>query len=220
MDTEHYENVPSPERPVIAMGTPLEMQIDGISERFFGILVGIVAGECLIIRGQFDSLEGQATEGNKVTVRYIHEGAVNAFSSEWLGAIATPVELAFIRYPEAIEALELRAQKRAECFLPAELIIRNEIYSGTIQDISEGGCRFILDISGGRESPAINEAERVILMVPTPEAGEKQEIAGEARSVHFTAEFDGEEMHVGIQFQDEPGESLKRIAESVSALEV
>jgi len=220
MNTELYDNATSEEDPTITLGTALQFQIDGVSERFSGVFVGMVAGECLIIRGQFESLEGRLVEGHKTTARYTHEGAVNAFASEFMGAITTPVGLAFIKYPEEIEAVELRAHKRMECFLPAELIIRNETYSGTIQDISEKGCRFILDVSGGRESPAINEAERVTLVVQMPEAEERQEISGEARNVHFNAEFDTEEMHMGVRFQDETSESLKRIAEHVLAAEL
>jgi len=216
MDTQDYEDVSSPKGPVIALGTPVQLQIDGVSERLYGVLVGMIAGECLIIRGQFDSLEGQAIEGKKATVGYPHEGAANTFASEWMGAITTPVELAFVKYPEEIEVRELRAHERMECFLPAELIIRNETYAGTIQDISERGCKFILNISGGRESPEINEPERVTLLVHMPEAEERQEISGEARNVHFSAAFDAEEMHVGIQFLGEASEGLKRIAEDVS----
>ena len=149
MNTERYDNAAPEEGPPIALGTALQLQIDGISERVSGVLVGIVSGECLIVRGQFESLEGRLAEGHKTTVRYSHEGAVNTFASEFMGVITTPVELAFIKHPEQIEAIELRSHKRMECFLPAELIIRNEIYSGTIQDVSEKGCKFILDVSGG-----------------------------------------------------------------------
>jgi len=220
MNTELYDNATSEEGPLIALGTALQFQIDGVSERFSGVLVGMVAGEYLVIRGQFESLEGQLIEGHKTSVRYAHEGAVNAFASEFMGAITTPVELAFIKHPEEIEAIEIRAHNRMECFLPAELIIRNEICSGTIQDISEKGCKFILDVSGGRESPAIGESERVTLVVQMPEVEEKQEISGEVKNVHCNAEFDTEEMHVGIKFQDETSESLKRIAEHISTVEL
>jgi hypothetical protein len=214
MKTKPFDDAPSEEGPPIALGTSLALEIDGVAERLSGILVGIVPGECLIVRGQFESLEGQGAEGRTITVQYSREGAANSFASEFMGAITTPLELAFIAYPEEIEAIELRAHKRRECFLPAELVVRNEIYAGAIQDISEKGCKFILDVSGGRESPAIEGSEQVILVVEAPEGEERQEIAGEARNVHFNAEFDAEEMQVGIKFQDEAPESLKSTIEN------
>lgn len=219
MSTEGYINASAEEGLVLAIGTALQAQIAGVSERISGVLVGVVAGECLIIRGQFDSLEGLSVEGQRATVHYIQQGARKAFAGEWIGAITSPVELAFIKYPEEIETIELRAHKREECFLPADIKIRNEVYSGIVQDISEKGCRFILDVSGGGEAPAIGKAEQVIVVVHLPEAEEKEEIAGEVRNAHFAAEFDTEEMHVGIEFQDETPESLKRIAENIMAAE-
>ena len=220
VNTEYRDNASLEEGPTIALGTELSLQLEGTPERISAVVAGVVAGECLIIRGAFDSLEGQVVEGSRATVRYTQHGAMNTFASQWMGAIQTPVDVAFITYPEAIEASELRACQRKECFLPAELIIRNEAYLGTVQDISEKGCKFIRDVSGGRDAPAVDEFERVILVVQMPEGEDRREISGEVRNVCLHAEFDTEEMHVGVKFQDETAESLKGIVDYASAVEL
>jgi len=204
----------------IMPGIPLQLQIEGIFGSLKGVLAGMVPDEYLIIQGQFSGIADKLFKGNRATVRYVQKGVVYGFSSEFIGVILTPVELAFIKYPEKVETIELRSHKRIECFLPAELIFGKERHQGTILDISEGGCRCLIKASNEKELPALKINEQLTLMFQVPGIEGNQTISGEIRDTHYNLQFDTEEMRLGVKFHEDTSEVLKKIAEYIFSIDL
>jgi c-di-GMP-binding flagellar brake protein YcgR len=172
-----------------------------------------VPNEYLIIQGQFYDIEEKLCRESKTTARYVHEGIVCAFSSQLIEVIATPVELGFLTYPEKIEPIQLRSNRRIECFLPAELVIRGDKYQVVIRDISEGGCRLRGKLPKGKTSLAIARNDQLTLVAQLPEDEHAQIILGEVRRIQFLSDFDAEEMDIGVKFHKRGLENLKTIIE-------
>jgi hypothetical protein len=213
MNTEHKANNKAEKNLIIALGTTLHLNIDGVADGLTGVLVGMVPNEYLIIQGQFYDIEDKLCKESKAIVRYVHEAIVYKFSSQLLGVISTPVELGFLAYPEEIETIELRSNKRIECFLPAELVIRGEKYQVVIRDISEGGCRLKAKLPKGKALPAITSNDQLTLIAQLSGKEYPQLILGEVRHIQFLSDFDAEEMHIGAKFHERGLEDLKTIIE-------
>lgn len=216
VDTEHTANDKTEKDQIIALGTTLHLNIDGVADGLTGVLVGIVPNEYLIIQGQFYDIKNKLGKDNKATVRYVHEDMVSKFSSQLVGVIATPVELGFLTYPEAIKTIDLRSHRRIECFLPTELLIRGEKYRVVIRDISEGGCRLTARLPKGKALPAITRNDQLTLIAQVSGEGYPQLILGEVRHIQFFSDFDAEQMHIGVKFHERGLKDLQTIIEQNS----
>lgn len=216
MNIKHKANNKTEQNLTLPLGTRLHFKIDEVADRFTGVLVGMVPKEYLIIQGQFSDIEDKLGKDNKTTVRYVHEKIAYTFSCQLLGVIATPVELGFLTYPEKIETIELRFNRRRECFLPAELVIRGEKYQVVICDISEGGCRLKAKLPKGKALPAITSNEHLTLVARLAGKEHPQLILGEVRHIQYNADFDSEEMEIGVKFHERGLRDLKAIIEQNS----
>ncbi len=131
------------------VGTILDIQIEGEKEGLTSKVIGVVEGKYLIIRmpplHSMGDVSNLPSEGNTVIVRYMHKGAVYRFESRIKHFITTPVKVIFIEYPEKIENQNLRAHKRIDCYLPANVKVADNTIGVTIADISRGGCQVTVE---------------------------------------------------------------------------
>ncbi len=131
------------------IGTALKIQIEGTKTRMISELIGMDEGEYLVIKMpsvQFvGSLSNLLYKGNSIIIRYLHKGTIFGFKSYISHFITNPAKLIFIEYPKRIESHDLRAHKRLDCYLPADVKIMDNTIGGTVTDISREGCRFVIE---------------------------------------------------------------------------
>ncbi|MFP5212459.1 MAG: HD domain-containing phosphohydrolase [Acidobacteriota bacterium] len=134
----------------IEVGTQLMIQFGSHPERFRASLVGLEAGEFLILRIPEElPIQLVLQQGRPVVSRYALAGTVYGFKTVVLSHTLDPVRLLFLSYPRTIEKIELRKDRRIECFFPAEVQIEQVECAGVVTDISVGGCKISVKHAGG-----------------------------------------------------------------------
>jgi len=131
------------EKLAIAMGSELNMQIDGMEEKFKSTLIGIEAPTYLMVRMQIPSkFRNQIDKGTTFLVRYIYMGNLYGFRTKSLGSVERPYKITFLSYPDIVESLNIRKALRISCFIPATLDLSEKQFRGLVMEISKNGTRF------------------------------------------------------------------------------
>ncbi len=203
---------------VLPVGTPLQVEIDGITIKMNSVAIGYAENDYVIIKqpatGAIGSISAKLFRGNRITVRYVSGGSIFAFQSELIGAVDHPVKLIVAAYPTLIVRHSLRKDRRLDCHLPAELwmsrttkdVIDDITHAGIIADISSSGCSFEMVTGGSTVLPDLSVNERILLRVHFPGAEDKVELPGNVKRI----KRDSKRMSIGLQF-GEMGEDMKRM---------
>ena len=136
---------------ILAIGINLQVEIHDVMFRIPATIVGFISDQCILITIPFAERKRVASKiyaGSKIVVRYVHEGSVFGFESQFLGDITTPVALQIIAWPLFVAHRGLRSNKRVDCFLPGQLTVPELTYPGVVLNISETGCLFSIDGHG------------------------------------------------------------------------
>ncbi len=207
------------------VGLPLQVEISGVSLRMSSVSVGYMAGNWLIIKypstGTFGSIASKLFKGNKITVRYVNEGDVFGFQSELVGSTVEPMRLLFISFPTTIARRSLRANRRIECYLPADIqgekIKEGEtVKDGIILDINGAGCHFTM-ARGATEQvlPEVRMNDQLSISVQLPGTQDKVVLSAIIKNIHR----DSQKIGLGLHFDDIDEEKKNRLVEFVSTLE-
>ncbi len=184
------------EKLAIALGNELNMQIEGMEEKFKSVLIGIEAPNYLIVRMQIPSrFRNQIDEGTSFLVRYVYLGNLYGFKSKSMGSIESPYKLTFLSYPDTIESLDIRKAQRVSCFIPAVLKLDKTEYRGLIMEISKSGTRF--SVNANKDivySVKINDPVKVTFPLLGFEGS--HDFKGEIKSINR----DSAGLSFGIQF--------------------
>ncbi len=207
----------STHKPVsFAVGTELQLEIEGVAQRLKGYLVGIVQGKSLIVDAPFiNNIKTKLFEGNGIVVRYLYEGTIYGFESSLMGVTFQPLKIIFVSYPKIIESHDLRSKKRIGVFLPAEFIIENNKYKGMILDVSETGCRCQIKTSESKKLPRVMTNEEISTTFQLPGRKDKLVVFGKVKNY----QRDSKETKIGILFHKVEEETKKIISEYISDLE-
>ena len=132
----------------VELGTPLQVQLEKMPDRFKSVLVGIDPGQYMIIRQPIaDDAKAIFVPGKAVVIRFLHRGSVYGFQTEIISVVKVPAALLFIKYPAKIEDHNLRNHKRIDCYLPSHLQVGKMTFNSRIIDLSKGGCQVAIEIS-------------------------------------------------------------------------
>ena len=209
----------------LSVGTPLQVEIEGITVRLNSICVGWLRDHYLIIKQPstgFGSISSKLFNGNRITVRFINNGDIYAFQSEIMESSSSP-RLIFLAYPKLVVRHSLRGSRRVICNLPAELKkdldpldILPESLCGIISDVSTSGCGFeMVRSSDSQKLPDIAVDEPVSLKVRLPGFEEWVELSGHVKRI----QRDGRRLNLGIKFRNTDGRREDTIAEYIQAVE-
>ena len=207
-----------PEGLSFSFGTQIQLEFSGMTERFESELLGVVYKKCLMVKTPVSSSRDifmNLLRGNKVIVRYIHQGTIYGFQSNLEGSILVPIKMLFIAYPNHIEKRSLRNSPRFECFLPAEIGCENLTVVGVILDISDKGCCFSVKSTEGDAANELAPESRCLLKFQLPGAAEPQEVSTMVRSNR--KEIQGR--HLGLEFVDIPEDVRGNIGNYIKAIE-
>lgn len=187
----------------INIGTNLFISVEGVDSSIKSILVGIKNDEYIVVTPPSPSIsiEQGVLQKEMLTVTYLFEGKIYYFQSKIIERVFDPVELIVLEHPKSIQVQELRSHKRINCFISANVEIKNggegEVINGVIKDISKTGCRFLFQASKSGKNPFRTD-ERIILTCHFPGIKNEQEALGTIKDIQIT----GESITVGIQFSD------------------
>jgi c-di-GMP-binding flagellar brake protein YcgR len=185
------------------LGTTLNIQIKGSQSRLTSEVIGVVEGEYLIIRmpplNSTGDTSNLPSEGNTVIVRYLYEGTVFSFKSRISHFITAPGKLIFIEYPEKIENQNLRAHKRIDCYLPANIKVADNTIGVAISDISRGGCEVTVEKLKIENSPGLLGVDNEI-GVSFKLPGVEKILTATGKQKYIKKDKDN--VHIGILFSD------------------
>lgn len=134
------------EKLAIALGSELNIQVEGMEEKFKSILIGIEAPAYLMVRMQIPTkFRSQIDEGTTFMVRYVYMGDLYGFKTKSLGSVKKPYKVTFLSYPDKVENLNIRKAQRVSCFIPAILDLGNKQFRGLVLEISKSGIRFSIN---------------------------------------------------------------------------
>lgn len=190
------------EKLLLALGTELTMQIEGMEEKFRSILVGIESPVYLMVRMQIPTrFRNQIDKGTIFLVRYLYLGNVYGFKTKTIGSVDKPYKITFLSYPETVESLNIRKAQRVSCFIPATMEINKRQIRGLVMEISRSGTRFRIFSSPDLiREVTINDSIRISFPLLGFEG--IQNFKGIIKSVNS----DSEGLYFGIQFEDiKPG---------------
>ena len=200
---------------ILAIGTKLQVQLPEQPERFRSVLIGKFPGKFLIIKppiSPFVRSGNKLRPGDLMIIRYVREGAVFRFQTKLLGKILEPAEMMFISYPKTIEYNDLRAHPRYECYIPAEIVVDEEKYAGTLLDLSNSGCRFLIKLEEHPQMPQLKIKTELAVTFTFPESDELEFMYGRLSNI----QHDSEETRLGIRFSGNPLIVQRKIAEYIS----
>ncbi|MFO8032068.1 MAG: flagellar brake protein [Desulfohalobiaceae bacterium] len=156
----------------------------------------------------------KALDKRSVIVRYFSDGIVYGFESSLINYLNKPEPLLFITYPDNIEVMELRKNKRVNCNMPAKVYLQDDPYQGLIVDISLEGCRIFIDELKNSEISKIEKEESIYLDL-FPLTGEENI---QAKGIIKNINAQKSSLFLGIQF-DSQTESLKPISDYLAYVE-
>ncbi len=92
------------------------------------------------------------------------------FNVTFASTLNTPIPrkfLSFCNYPAKFKLYEIRNTTRTDCLLPASVTVKDERYYGVVQDISQDGCKLVLEGVGGTNLRKLEQGERIQLEIWT-----------------------------------------------------
>ena len=134
----------------------------------------------------------------RVEIRYMQEGAVHTFITEILAHSLKPSLLLFTSYPDRMSIMDTRKHQRVICALPILVRSPKGDGEGLICDLSLGGCRISLELTGQSAIRGMAVGDNIVAQtVFSPQAP-----SCEVKAVIRNVEFAGVQMAVGLSFTD------------------
>jgi len=167
--------------------------------RLQGEFLGASHYEFLILRlPAIPGLIPKLTPRMRAEVSFQAKGAVNRFFAEVISYVAKPSLMIFITYPDRMSVMEVRKDQRVTCALPVTLTVAHGDGIAVIKDLSKGGCRLIMELTGQSSMRQLAEGERVVLQGCFSSEGNLLRGVGIVRAV----EISGSRMSVGLAFDE------------------
>jgi hypothetical protein len=182
------------------------------------VLVGLEAPHYLIVRKPLAQLRRRFRADEEVVVRYIHNAEIYRFRATVTGQVTEPAELLFISYPDLVEDGEERNNARINCEIPATASIDRALLNGLITDISNQGCRFIVNLPGSIQPCQVKVLTDVNLSISLQKEAPPESLAGRVRNTNI----DRFRIALGIEFEklsDRIAEGLKAYVDRYTPLQ-
>lgn len=164
-----------------------------------GEFIGISHYDFLVIRLPcIPGLLKKLLPSTSLEIRYITDGAINNFNVEIISHTFKPALLLYVTYPDRMNVLKTRKHQRLSCALPVTLRSTLGEASAVLCDLSKGGCRVVLELTGQSGMRTLGVEDAVMLQVVLCPKGTSVRGLGIVRNVEVT----GTRLCVGIAFGD------------------
>ncbi len=134
----------------------------------------------------------------RVEVSFQCNGAIHRFFAEIIQYTSKPGLLIFISYPDRMRVTKTRKHHRVTCALPVTLTTTYGDAIAAIKDLSRGGCRLVLELTGQSVMRQLSEGDRVVFQVCFSAGGEVVRGIGIVRGLETT----GSRMSIGLAFDE------------------
>lgn len=128
------------------IGTEMSVELPSLKNRIKLPLIGILNNEYLIFHLPQKILKVTTSKdlspGVGVNVRSISRGSVFGFHASIISKHTLSESALFVSYPKLIQTQVIRNSLRVKCLFPASVSQDDVSLSGTVADISQGGCHF------------------------------------------------------------------------------
>ncbi|PCJ47520.1 MAG: hypothetical protein COA74_11485 [Gammaproteobacteria bacterium] len=128
------------------IGTDMTIELPSLKSRIKLQLIGLLKDEYLIFhlpkKIQNLTSSDDFSSGIEINIRSISRGSVFGFHALILSKHSMAESVLFVSYPKTIQKQVIRKSLRVKCLLPAQLSTEGASLSGTVADISRGGCHF------------------------------------------------------------------------------
>lgn len=217
MEKGRFDVFTSGKRVSLDIGTPIHLEIEGVSIPLESSLIGMEADNYLIIKTPrpYPTIKQKLYQGNHCIVKYLFQGTVFAFQTKIIDSIAQPVRLLFLEYPKIIQRHDLRDHRRIDCVIPTKIVAQDEEKMGAVVDVSKRGCRVHVQIYPGDKVPAIAMNDEITLLAKFPGVEGELEIRGRVRNIRKSRH----EMVFGVVYQEIPLEAQEKIAQYLISVE-
>jgi HD-GYP domain-containing protein (c-di-GMP phosphodiesterase class II) len=180
------------------IGTLASIECEALSKKTKSILVGMEAGNYVILR-LADAEQAQKLQpGAPLIVRYIYAGEAYGFKGKILKLFHNPVPLIMVTYPEQVERLSLRHEPRQECYLPAAIEVSGKTIRCITVNLSYRGCRVFVKSRGSDKSSFVLKEEPILLRTNLPGRDDPVLLRGQVKNESQTEEG----TYMGIQFHE------------------
>lgn len=194
-------------------GQQVSLKFGKDDKQLFCLCQGVSAGQFILTQIPVDpDIEPKLTPGNSVVVRFVESGKVCGFKTRIRQAVTKPFRLLFFDYPESLELLNLRAFKRVPLFVNATLRVNDTHFEGSIRNLSAGGCFFVAEY--WKSAPLADLTMSSPLTIFFTLLNNDTEVSLHCRPVKVDA--DKKEIRLGIAFEDNPPETMRKIVDFVA----
>ncbi|MDR2077229.1 MAG: flagellar brake protein [Desulfovibrio sp.] len=131
-------------------------------------------------------------------IRFLLEGAVNTFSADLLSYSVRPALILYATYPDRLSIMKTRQHHRLVCALPVALTTAHGDAAGIVCDLSLGGCRICLELTGQSGLRNLAENDEIVLQIPLSAAEAPAGCTAAVRKVEIT----GSRLSLGLSFND------------------
>ena len=203
MDTNNNEQKNKRNHVNMEIGTRLFFKVNGAESSLKGVFVGLKRDRFIVVRLSSPSIsfDPKLFGGNAVVVYYLSQDMVYEFETKFIRIVPDPIELILLEYPESVNIREFRSHKRINCFVSADIQVRNNEKKGPIKglmkDISKKGCRCVFQLAEGSRNPFCLD-EQIILTCHFPGIAGEQEAFGKVRNI----QEEEENLSIGIEFSE------------------
>ncbi|MDR2161477.1 MAG: flagellar brake protein [Desulfovibrio sp.] len=185
--------------PMSQNGHPLQGEFLGMSHYEF-ILLRLPS-----VPGLLDKLIPRTL----MEIRFLLEGAVNTFTADLLSYSVKPALILYASYPDRISIIKTRQHRRLICALPVSLNTSYGDARGLVCDLSQGGCRVTLELTGQSGLRNLNVGEDVVLQMPLNAGG----VPAGGTCVARKVEIAGSRLTLGLSFNEGQKEFISEVNE-------
>jgi c-di-GMP-binding flagellar brake protein YcgR len=182
------------------------------SQPMQGEYLGTSHYEFMILRlPTVPGLLGRLLPQTRVEIRYMQEGAVHSFTTEIISHTVKPSLLLFTSYPDRMSIMDTRRHQRVLCALPIVVHSEKGDGEGIVCDLSLGGCRVVLELTGQSAIRELTVGDMVVAQTVFNAKGIPYGIRGAVRNV----ELAGARMAAGLSFTEKSGDFLNPLTNYV-----
>ncbi len=196
---QHHENMPKLN---IEINSRIHIKMNPLSQSsrsMPGEFLGLSHFDFLILRlPSVPGLRNQLLPRTLLDVRYLLDGAVNSFYSEVISHVVKPTLMVFSTYPDKLNIIEMRNSRRTTCALP--VVINSSIgdAKGILLDLSLGGCRFAIDLTGQSNFCQLAINDTIVVQLSLSPEALSLGCSATVRSI----EISGSKLMAGVSFDD------------------
>jgi hypothetical protein len=196
----------------IAVGTPLQIRIEGIDFTFNSAFAGVADGGHLLI--EFDPhmslFQARLKPGDFFSAHYMSEDdAYHLFKARFDGLTTGLPPRVILLHPQEVMNIERRSLKRLDCTVDARVEIRKSL-EVHLRDINQQGCRIVADL-GHKDAAYLSPSDRVRLRLRAPEGQHGYIVEGQVRNVVVR----DDKLEAGVLFDTLP-ETLRTFIDSLA----